>query len=118
MFIHVCQGDGHGHDLSVDSETTTIRTSTSKVTVCTGGSISDGNGGCYYADSCEMLYGPCDCFRRRQCCASDFCLIPCGPDSSGGRNRRCLPPIFSSTKPAKRTTTQRTKRTKPAKRTN
>ena len=117
MFIHVCQGDGHGHDLSVDSETTTIRTSTSKVTVCTGGSISDGNGGCYYADSCEMLYGPCDCFRRSQCCDSDSCSILCGPDSSGGRNRRCLPP----TKPAKRTkrtTTQRTKRTKPAKRTN
>jgi hypothetical protein len=96
MFIHVCQGGG----LFVtpeDTETTNVPTS--YTTVCTGGSISDGNGGCYYADSCEMIYGPCDCFGRSECCDSDSCFIPCPPDSSGGRNRRCLPPIVSTVAP-------------------
>jgi hypothetical protein len=65
---------------------------TSYTTACTGGSISDGYGGCYFADSCEMIYGPCDCYGRSECCTHGECLIVCGPDSSGSRKRRCSPP--------------------------
>jgi hypothetical protein len=64
----------------------------SYTTVCTEGSITDGKGGCYYFDSCEMLYGPCDCYARSECCVHDECPIACGPESSGRRNRRCMPP--------------------------
>jgi hypothetical protein len=41
---------------------------------------------------CEMLYGPCDCYGRSECCVHDQCPIVCGPESSGRRNRRCMPP--------------------------
>jgi hypothetical protein len=71
---------------------TTTNVPTSHNTPCTGGSISDGNGGCFYADTCEMLYGPCDCFGTSVCCIPGECFIPCGPDSNGSRNRRCSPP--------------------------
>ena len=70
-------------------------TTYSTVRVCLYGSISDGNGGCYYADTCEMLYGACDCeMGNTICCKNDECgtstyPIVCGP---GSRNRRCVPP--------------------------
>ena len=71
---------------------TTTNIPTSYQTPCTGGSISDGNGGCYYADSCEMIYGPCDCYGRSECCTHSECFIVCAPGSNGSRNRRCSPP--------------------------
>ena len=61
-------------------------------TACTGGSISDAFGGCIIFNTCEMIYGPCDCNGSSECCTHGECFIPCDPDSSASRNRRCSPP--------------------------
>jgi hypothetical protein len=63
---------------STEDITTTISdygSSTVTITTpCPAGAHSDGFGGCYYADTCEDLYGPCDCeIGRTICCAPDEC---------------------------------------------
>ena len=53
-------------------ETTT--TSLTTLFICPDGQISDGNSGCYYADSCEFFFGVCDCESGNfNCCPADFC---------------------------------------------
>jgi hypothetical protein len=72
-------------------ETTTILP-ISYTTPCPRGLLPDGNGGCYFEDTCEMIYGPCDCYGRSECCTYGECFIVCGPESNGSRNCRCSPP--------------------------
>jgi hypothetical protein len=71
---------------------TTTNIPTSYTTPCPRGLLPDGNGGCYFEDTCEMIYGPCDCYGRSECCTYGECFIVCGPESNGSRNCRCSPP--------------------------
>jgi hypothetical protein len=46
-----------------------------------------------------MIYGPCDCYGRSECCTHGECFIDFGPDSSGSRNRCCSPPETIASEP-------------------
>ena len=50
-------------------------TSSTTTTPCPSDAYSDGSGGCYWFDTCEMLYEPCDCENGRTiCCTFDQCI--------------------------------------------
>ncbi len=54
---------------------TTRKTTTRETRPCPPGALSDGYRGCYYADTCEMFYGRCDCERgRTTCCTPGQCV--------------------------------------------
>jgi hypothetical protein len=58
---------------------TTIVLRTPRINPCSGNKVFNGFHGCYYAyspnDSCEFIYGACDCYGDSTCCAQDECLI-------------------------------------------
>jgi hypothetical protein len=54
--------------------TSTYGSSTVTITTaCPTGTHSDGYGDCYYVDTCEMLYGYCDCNYNTKCCSNNQC---------------------------------------------
>ena len=96
-----CWKSGVNNEVSTNSATipttTIIPTAPKTEAACLGGSIPNGNGGCYSIDTCKVLFGPCDCENGNTlCCNVDQCAtttesfpINCGP---GSRNRRCAGP--------------------------
>ncbi len=43
---------------------------------------------CIYADSCEMIYGPCDCENgRTACCIPGQCIETTVPSTSTNKNK-------------------------------
>jgi hypothetical protein len=69
--------------------TTTQKLTTRRTTTpCPPGTHSDGHGGCYIADTCEMLYGPCNCKSgRTKCCTQGQCIITTVPPTSTNKNK-------------------------------
>ena len=53
-------------DQTVPTTSFAIETTTYNTTVCSGGSVPDGNGGCYFIEICESLFGPCDCRYKKK----------------------------------------------------
>ena len=112
MITDLAPGSLINNQVKTDQRTIVTTTLLTTSVVCSGGSIPDGNGGCYYADTCDSLFGSCDCKGNTICCSVDLTIceqtttpteiIPqteslpllCGP---GSRNRRCVGPPTDKT---------------------
>ena len=75
MITDLAPGSLINNQVKTDQRTIVTTKLLTTSVVCSGVSVPDGNGGCYYDDTCESLFGSCDCENGCNfCCLADQCI--------------------------------------------